>query len=336
MKSQALERISRPSTEKAVLRLVPSLVKHPAAKPERVCPAQLYLAGLSPSGRRAQVSKLQAIARLMGLQPTEIRWKGLRFAICIVLRELLVERGYQPATVNAMLSALRGVARAAWQLKLMKAEDYQRIREIKSVKGTRLAAGRALSPGEVEKLFRACHLDPTPAGARDAALVATLRACGLRRSECVGTLSLADYARADCTLRVRGKGDRERLAYLGSVTARRALERWLLVRGNDQGPLFCPVTKAGHVVLRALSDQAVYLALKRRAKAARIGHCTPHDLRRTFVTELLDDGADMATVQELAGHASLSTTKIYDRRGERHLRQAAQTVSFSGARRRPK
>ena len=89
-----------------------------------------------------------------------------------------------PATVNATLSALRGVAREAWRLGLMTSEDRMRIEAVKGIKGSRLPAGRALSVGEVIALFDVCARDASPAGARDAAMLALLLGAGLRRAEC--------------------------------------------------------------------------------------------------------------------------------------------------------
>ena len=77
---------------------------------------------------------------------------------------------------------------------------------------------------------------------------------------------------------------------------------------------------------RRMTDQAVLMLLRRRAAQARVPAFTPHDLRRTFVGDLLEAGADMVTVQKLAGHSNVQTTARYDRRGEETKRRAAELL----------
>ncbi len=105
-----------------------------------------------------------------------------------------------------------------------------------------------------------------------------------------------------------------------------ALRDWLLVRGTAPGPLFSKISKAGKIATHCMSDQAILYILKKRANEAAVAAFSPHDLRRSFVSDLLDAGADIVTAQKLAGHANVATTARYDRRGEATKRKAAQLL----------
>lgn len=257
--------------------------------------------------------------------PDTLPWSALRYHHTEALRQLLAER-YAPATANRHLAALRGVLKVAHRLGQMSAEDYQSAAAVEGIKGTRLPAGRALQPGELRALFIACAADTNrAAGARDAALLAVLYGAGLRRGEAVA-LDLDDYDRETGQMLVRaGKGNRDRLVY-ASTGSREALEAWLQVRGLGAGPLFCPVNKGGRVVMRRMTPPAVRRRTQVRATDASLKAFTPHDLRRTFVGDLLDAGADIVTVQHLAGHSTIATTSRYDRRGEVAKERAAQLL----------
>jgi site-specific recombinase XerD len=312
-------------------------------------PALAYLASLAPTGRRTMKMRLDQVALLLAGRKNlhVIHWERLRYEHVAAIRSLLHERGLAPASINATLYAVRGVAKAAWNLSLMSAEDYARIRNVKPARGTRLPAGRSVASGELAALLEACMKDDSPAGTRDAALVGVLYCGGLRRAETVA-LNVEDYDPATGALKVPGKGDKERLVYIMGG-ASEALRDWLAWRGAaslavrleaqsdntpeestpalpQSAPLFCPIRKNGLIQPRRMTDQAIYLILQKRAMQAGVLRCSPHDLRRTFVGDLLDREVDIVTVQQLAGHASVSTTARYDRRGERAKQKAANAL----------
>jgi len=285
-------------------------------------PAMVYLSSLAPTGRRAIAGRLRHVARLLGHEDyLSVPWHLLRYQHVAAIRSRLQELHLAPATVNMTLSALRGVARAAFNLELMGADDYQRVRNVGPVRCERLPAGRCVSQGELGALLSACTCVGGPGGVRDAAMVALMYAAGgLRRSEIVA-LDRADYDRRSGSLTVRGKGAKERIVYAENGAAA-ALDDWLQVRGDQPGPLFLPVNRGGTVQWRRLSDRAVYAMLRKRSEQAGVQELTPHDLRRSFVSDLLDAGADISTVSKLAGHASVQTSARYDRRGEEAKRRA--------------
>lgn len=292
--------------------------------PAGLDPVAVYLAQLAPNSRRAVRSDLDRVAELLtaGETPREnIPWHRIRYPHLAALRQHLAER-YAPASANRILSSIRGVLREAWNLGLLEAEEYQRAIRVRSVRGQRLPAGRALATGEIRTLFRLCAEDARPAGIRDAALLAVLYGAGVRRAEAV-KLDLGDFSPATGELRVRsGKGNKDRLTYLQGLGAL-ALEAWLAARGGVEGPIFLPIHRSGRLQLRRMREQSIYDILRRRAQAAALPPFSPHDLRRTFAGDLLDAGADISIVQQLLGHASVHTTQRYDRRGEATKRRAA-------------
>ncbi len=278
-------------------------------------PAAVYLAGLAPSSRDTMRRALDVIARMVAGDAADylaVPWERLRFQHTAAIRAQLATR-YSHTTANRMLSALRGVLKAAWKLGMMSADDYQTAASMGRVIGETVPAGRSVPSGELAALLNTCQQDA--AGIRDAAIIAMLYACGLRRAELVG-LDLGHYERTEGSGRLLVHGKRNKQRYVPVVDgAARALADWLAVRGEEPGPLFHVVgnrNRGGR-----MTTQAVYAMLKARATAAGIATLSPHDLRRTFVGDLLDAGADIVTVQKLAGHSSVETTARYDRRDER-------------------
>jgi len=301
-----------------------ALVRVGAARAPDVDPHLVYLAGLSTEkSRRTQRTALRVVAGLIGSSPERLAWERLRYQHTSAIRTRLAER-YAPATVNRFLSAIRGVLLEARRLGLMSAEDCAAASDVKPAKGERLPAGRALARAEIKRLFAAAAADPL-AGRRDAAIVALLFGCGLRRSELVA-LDLVAFDPGAGALRVLGKGNKERLAYVAA--GRPALDGWLESRGAEPGPLFLPISSTGTFEFRRLSDDAVRGILARLARRARVKKFSPHDLRRTFISTLLDAGADLSVVQQLAGHAQVTTTQRYDRRGEAAKQRAAKLIKI--------
>jgi integrase/recombinase XerD len=179
---------------------------------------------------------------------------------------------------------------------------------------------RILMPADIEALLRAIDTRG-PRGLRDKAMLETAYGCGLRVSELV-TLELAHLDLKDGTLITFGKGRKERMAPVGGA-ARRALQEYvahgrpaLLKGGKTSRWLF--VGRRG----RPLARQTFFRALKGwAALEPRLSWVSPHTLRHSFATHLLENGADLRAVQELLGHRDISTTQIYTHLSKRHLRQ---------------
>lgn len=298
--------------------------------------AVLYTERLAGAGKRTMQSTLQHIAKQLGVPSwRQVAWHTLTYEHVAAIRRWLVNAKtreglpkYKPATINKYLAALRGVAREAWRNNMMTTEQYMRLKDVESVNGETLPAGRALGMGELEALMRTCKADRTAAGRRDAAIIALAYAGGLRRAE-LASLTMQSITADDgetVTLKVLGKRLKERLIYLDNGSAA-ALRAWLKVRGLGDGALFYAGRKGGHIVTgQGMSAQAVRDIIDRRAREAGIQHASPHDFRRAFISDLLDAGVDIATVAKMAGHESVQTTARYDRRGEYAKQRAARAL----------
>ncbi len=185
-----------------------------------------------------------------------------------------------------------------------------------------------LSAEEVERLLEAP--DPTrPLYWRDRAILEVLYGSGLRVSELTG-LGLADVDAEHRVLRVLGKGSKERLVPTGGA-ALRALARYLsevrpgLDRGKGEGRIFLNARGT------PLSRVSVWTLVKESAEGAGITKdVSPHTLRHSFATHLLEGGADLAAVQELLGHADISTTQIYTHVDREYLREVHRSFHPRG------
>ena len=293
-------------------------------------PAAVHVASLAPSCRasvRASLTRAAKLATGNGhADGLAYPWHRRPPASLAKLRADLAE-GFAVATANASLAAVRGALRAAWLAGELERDGFERrAASLKTVPGGS-APGRAISPKDAGKLFAACADDPNrAAGARDAALLAVLYGLGLRRAE-AASLAMEDWDRESGTLLVHGKGRRQRLAYLGMNGAAAAMSGWLAVRGDGPGPIFNPVNKGGKVAEGfPMTGHAIASRVGVRAAAAGLGKLAPHSLRRSFATQLLSAGNDLAVTADLMGHARTDTTRLYDRRGEEAKRAAMDTL----------
>lgn len=297
--------------------------------PSEQNPALLYLARLAPGSRRTQRAALDRIAALLsrdGATAVDLPWHLLGHDQIESLRSALPLR-YAPTTTNRMLAALRGVLKESWRLGLMDADTYHRVVTVENVPWFTSPRGRVLTGDEIHALFEVCDRDMSPAGRRDAALLTVLFAGGLRRSESVA-LDVRDYDVSNGAMTVRGTGQsRERVVY-ATAGAAEVLARWIAIRGAEPGPMFVPINRAQKVLLRErrMADQSVHRVLLKRGEQAGIPAFSCQDLRRSFISGLLDAGVDIATVQRLAGHCSVLTTQRYDRRSTDSQRGLARML----------
>jgi integrase/recombinase XerD len=294
---------------------------------QKTDPVSLYLDSLAPTGRRSVKSLLLSSTAVLGFDgPLEaMPWNLVEYQHLAQIRTTLGQQGKATNTINLALSAIRGVMRSCFNLRLIKADQLLLINNVKPMRGQRLPSGRSLTASEISRLHRVCQQDKSVAGKRDHALIALMLATGLRRSEVVA-INIDDYNSRTGLLNIhQGKGNKQRSAYLNSE-CRSTLRQWRILRGNVPGSLFNPITKNNQVVNRPLVSQSVYDIVQQRAVQAQIGNVMPHDLRRTFVTQLLEAGIDLNTTRQLAGHQDIQTTARYDFRSEKAQKKAVQQL----------
>lgn len=302
--------------------------------------ADAYIASLS--AKRSKDTMWQSLARITDIlakrdragdieenkrRAREFDWASLRSFHVEVIKAEIAEKVSKGST-NKFLCAIRGVMKTARRMRKIPMDEYQDIKDIKGFQLTGEPRGRALSEDEMLSLAMACKSDKTAAGVRDAALMAVAYGTGMRRFE-IAALNLKDWNAEDSSLRVgHGKGDKFRMVYL-SASGARCLQRWLAIRPAttiEGASLFCPVNKGGKVREHRITPQAIYNILDKRRIQAGIAEFSPHDMRRTFISDLLDAGADISAVAGLAGHVDINTTRRYDRRGERAKKAAASKI----------
>ena len=290
-------------------------------------PVSLYLNSLAPSGRRSIKSLLHSSAVILGFdEPLEaIPWNLIEYQHLALIRTHLNQQGKTANTLNLALSAVRGVMKACFNLKLINADQLLLLNHIKPLRGQCLPSGRSLNKSERTKLYLSCSQDKTSTGKRDHAVIALMLATGIRRSE-VTAINIDDYDVKTGELTIQsGKGNKQRRVHL-NTKSRQVLRQWLFARGIMPGSLFNPITKTGTILLKALSSQSVYDIIKQRSEQAGIDRVRPHDLRRTFVTQLLDAGVDINTTRQLVGHTDIQTTARYDCRDLKVQKRAVKRL----------
>lgn len=227
------------------------------------------------------------------------------------------QKPLQPASANRALVVVRGLHKFGLQEQFL---SHDVAREVHPAKLAQHLPD-TLSIAEVQQLLEACPIDEDARAIdiRDRALLEVLYASGARISEAL-SLHVDDLVDGQSMVRITGKGNKQRYVPLGShaiaavehylVRARPQLSKgkssylWLNLRGNS------------------LSRQSAWLIVQQAAQRAGISkEISPHTLRHSFATHLLEGGADVRVVQELLGHASVTTTQIYTHVSARNLRE---------------
>jgi integrase/recombinase XerD len=270
-------------------------------------PYALYLSKLSATSRVSIASQLRSIARIMGWPLDDVtHFNRINYQEMLQIRTLLQHEGWTPRSINRAQVALKSISQ-------LKYPEFQ---------------GTALTKQQVKSLFEMLARSTSATGIRNIALFAVLLGTGLRRSELVA-LDIKDLDLSKQTLLVRhGKGNKSRTVFLPEW-CQQHLQNWLALRSKQAGFLFCPVQVAGKVSPDcAISVSLVFRLIKSKLKRIGVENASPHDLRRTFITRLLEQNVDLNTVRQMAGHAAITTTTIYDKRDVQFMQQAAAALRY--------
>jgi len=274
---------------------------------------ELKTRSVSPNTLRAygsDLGELAAWATARGREPATLVYRDLRGYAAS-----LSERGLARASVARKLASVR-----SFHDHLVRTGDAeQNPAELLPTPKPESRLPRVLGPDEVAALLDRIPAT-TPLEVRDRAIFEVVYSCGLRAEEVV-TLDLGSIDFDSEALRVLGKGSKTRIVPIGEP-AQRALDRYVqrarpaLASGRAEVALF--LSRRGRRL--STSDVRRRLALWVR-EAAVAGHISPHTLRHSFATHLLEGGADLRSIQELLGHSSVSTTQVYTRVEPGHLRR---------------
>ncbi|HSD17080.1 MAG TPA: site-specific tyrosine recombinase XerD [Thermomonas sp.] len=311
--------MSTTADRRRIARLLPPLADADAAAIERFLDTAWAEQGLSPAALAAYRSDLQGLGRWLQGRPTP---PPLILAARSDLFDYLAMRsaaGYKPRSNARLLSTLHAFYANAVRMRL---RDDDPCALLQPPRLPRLLP-KALSEAQVSALLEAPDTG-TPPGLRDRAMLELMYACGLRVSELVELPATAPNLRQG-VLRVTGKGGKDRLVPLGEES-----QHWLQRYLRDSRPALLAGLRDAAVAQSLFVDgkgqaptrQAFWALVKRHAGAAGIdpARVSPHGLRHSFATHLLNRGADLRALQMLLGHASLSTTQIYTLVAREHLK----------------
>ncbi len=280
--------------------------------------------GLSANTIAAYRADLTQLQRLLGRGPSDIRWTAVAQRDVENARLTLAKRGYSETSLARKTAASRSFFRFLLEEGVIDSNPAEHMRSRRPAR----SLPDVLTEQEAARLLKAASARPGPEGVRDRVMLELTYAAGLRVSEVVGPqgLSVAALSLDSGWIRVLGKGSKERLApvYPGIVhqlaSYVRDIRPQLLAHSKRRGP----VTTALFLNARggAMTRQGYWLVLKRAGARGEIRRrLSPHTLRHSFATHLLRGGASLRHVQELLGHASISTTQVYTHLTDRQVRE---------------
>jgi integrase/recombinase XerD len=293
-------------------------------------PIEVYLhflrieRGLSENSLEAYASDLQKLSDFLKSEnniPVRATGPDLQHFL-----RYLGERNLERTSITRIVSALRGFYRHLLTEKLILTDPTENL----DVKSVRRKLPEVLTIEEMECLLNQPDLS-TPKGIRDRAILEFLYACGARVSEAT-TLKLGQLWLDDGLVKLFGKGSKERVVPIGRL-ARDAMEKYLdqtrpafLRSGRNTDAVFLNQERG-----TAISRMTVWNLIREYASKAKVEKpISPHTFRHSFATHLLQGGADLRVVQELLGHADISTTEIYTHVDRNYLQEVHRTFHPRG------
>lgn len=248
------------------------------------------------------------------LDPYSFEWDKLTLGQTIAYKEHLTKT-VKFNTCNAELAAIRKIIDISYKLGQMSPAKYRTFHLLTKIKGESGEAGRMLTQDELTKLVSA---PKSRMNRRRVALILLLYGCGLRISEAL-SLAISRFSKKEnrVCVTVNGKGNKVRevpvpssiedflISFAGDVQNENAID-------NIADPFLFPSNRNAR---KPMTQHAARLDLQKFARGVGVEHFTPHDMRRTYISELFGQGADVAVISKLVGHAHITQTVKYDRRG---------------------
>jgi site-specific recombinase XerD len=251
-----------------------------------------------------------------------MKWSLFDYSEILKLRRKFIDKNLKPSTINSYISTLKSVSRESWRMNIIDTDTYMRIKDISSIKCNSDTAGKALNALDLNRVINYHATDIK--NIRDSAVLAIGYGAGLRAFE-IAQIDIKDITGNKIV--INGKGQIIRACYLPEFSLK-ILNKWLRIRGNKSGAVFCSLTKNHTILDTGISPRTIGDIIDKRCENLRFERFTPHDLRRSFATNLLSSGVDVFTVQKLMRHANINTTLIYDRRGEETKKAAIEMLPF--------
>lgn len=294
-------------------------------------PTECYLNNLAPTGRKAVISLIKSVKNTLLLTEklAVLPLHNLSFEQLSTLKQSLVLNNKSARTIQLTFQVIKAIAKTTFLMNLIEQHELEKFNVLKLPHIEPSLKGKSLTATQLKSILKQPYTPSSIISTRDIALLALMAGAGLRRSE-VSALKLSDFSMADQSVVIhKGKGNLTRTQYL-PVWVLEFLSSWLMVRGKNEGPLFCVVLNDKVIQGRGISSETIYSVVTARTNHVLGEKFTPHDMRRTYISSLLANGVDISTVSKLAGHKSIITTQLYDKRGADSLKRAVNTLSVNG------